>query len=176
MSDGEQQDCGLPEESGPDPAPRRTPQRQSRDFGGLLASGSKCAVLAFLMLAVVMALPLLAYTRRERLPLAEHERQKQISLALHPERHISRGPATLIFNWTVTLGTRAPDGVEKQVYLVNGTSRLIRIRCACPFDSCGTKASSPALRSKLVPETESLCIFSTGSSPKASPCTGTAYR
>ncbi|EQL00798.1 Multicopper oxidase family protein [Ophiocordyceps sinensis CO18] len=67
-----------------------------------------------------MALPLLAYTRRERLPLAEHERQKQISLALHPERHISRGPATLIFNWTVTLGTRAPDGVEKQVYLVNG--------------------------------------------------------
>ncbi|KAF5618091.1 L-ascorbate oxidase [Fusarium tjaetaba] len=38
---------------------------------------------------------------------------------LHPEDHASRPPTTLSFNWTITAGTRSPNGVEKQVYLVN---------------------------------------------------------
>nr|RBQ98609.1 hypothetical protein FVER53263_12301 [Fusarium verticillioides] len=38
---------------------------------------------------------------------------------LHPQNHTSRPPTTLSFNWTITTGTRSPDGVEKQVYLVN---------------------------------------------------------
>ncbi|KAF5603210.1 L-ascorbate oxidase [Fusarium pseudocircinatum] len=38
---------------------------------------------------------------------------------LHPEDHASRPPTTISFNWTITAGTRSPDGVEKRVYLVN---------------------------------------------------------
>ncbi|PNP76525.1 hypothetical protein FNYG_09944 [Fusarium nygamai] len=38
---------------------------------------------------------------------------------LHPEDHASRPPTTQYLNWTITAGTRSPDGVEKRVYLVN---------------------------------------------------------
>lgn len=44
----------------------------------------------------------------------------QLAIPLHPLEHSTRDPTTLTFEWHVTLGTRAPDGVEKQVYLVNG--------------------------------------------------------
>ncbi|KAM0450070.1 hypothetical protein ACHAO4_006952 [Trichoderma viride] len=44
----------------------------------------------------------------------------QLTIPLHPVEHSTRDPTTLTFDWHVTLGTRAPDGVEKQVYLVNG--------------------------------------------------------
>ncbi|KAF5987570.1 putative multicopper oxidase [Fusarium bulbicola] len=38
---------------------------------------------------------------------------------LHPQDHARRPPTTLTLNWTITTGTRSPDGVEKRVYLVN---------------------------------------------------------
>jgi hypothetical protein len=44
----------------------------------------------------------------------------QLAIPLHPVEHSTRDPTTLTFEWHVTLGTRAPDGVEKQVYLING--------------------------------------------------------
>ena len=44
----------------------------------------------------------------------------QLAIPLHPSEHSTRDPTTLTFDWHITLGTRAPDGVEKQVYLVNG--------------------------------------------------------
>ena len=40
---------------------------------------------------------------------------------LHPEEHVRRPPRTIHLNWTVTQEWRAPDGVTKQVYLINGT-------------------------------------------------------
>ncbi|KAM4061208.1 multicopper oxidase domain-containing protein [Hirsutella rhossiliensis] len=120
MSERGEEGCGLLEEPETESSPPRRPPRQSMGFSELLASVSKWTVLASLVLATVLALPLLAYTRHERLPIAKHENEKQIALALHPEQHVTRGPATLVFNWTITLGTRAPDGVEKEVYLVNG--------------------------------------------------------
>ena len=43
-----------------------------------------------------------------------------IGIALHPEDHIYRSTATIELNWTVTAGFRAPDGVQKRVYLING--------------------------------------------------------
>jgi hypothetical protein len=46
--------------------------------------------------------------------------ESQLAIPLHPVEHSTRDPTTLTFDWHVTLGTRAPDGVEKQVYLVNG--------------------------------------------------------
>ncbi|KAL7936532.1 multicopper oxidase [Trichoderma chlorosporum] len=44
----------------------------------------------------------------------------QLAIPLHPTEHSTRDPTTLTVDWHVTLGTRAPDGVEKQVYLING--------------------------------------------------------
>jgi hypothetical protein len=44
----------------------------------------------------------------------------QLAIPLHPTEHSTRDPTTLTFDWHVTLGTKAPDGVEKEVYLING--------------------------------------------------------
>ncbi|RMZ79361.1 hypothetical protein DV738_g3308, partial [Chaetothyriales sp. CBS 135597] len=40
-------------------------------------------------------------------------------IRLKPEDHIFRAPSTLEFNWEITKGIRWPDGVHKEVYLVN---------------------------------------------------------
>ncbi|KAJ6781645.1 hypothetical protein PWT90_01395 [Aphanocladium album] len=40
--------------------------------------------------------------------------------ALHPESHISRPPRTLKFDWKVTRQQARPDGVLRDVYLING--------------------------------------------------------
>jgi hypothetical protein len=39
---------------------------------------------------------------------------------LHPGDHVNRAPSTIRLTWKITAGTRAPDGVEKRVYLING--------------------------------------------------------
>lgn len=39
---------------------------------------------------------------------------------LHPERHIFRDPITIRMTWNVTMDQRAPDGVMRPVYLING--------------------------------------------------------
>lgn len=41
-------------------------------------------------------------------------------IELHPENHVYREPATQYLGWRVTTGHRRPDGVLKQVYLING--------------------------------------------------------
>ena len=41
-------------------------------------------------------------------------------IALRPENHVYRPPATQYLHWHVTSGERRPDGVLKQVYLING--------------------------------------------------------
>lgn len=45
----------------------------------------------------------------------------QIAIRLHPEDHVARLPKTLTFDFTISQGVRAIGGVEKQIYLVNGT-------------------------------------------------------
>jgi hypothetical protein len=47
-----------------------------------------------------------------------------LGIFLHPEDHRSRDPVTLRLHWTITSGFRAPDGVKKKVYLINGNSVL----------------------------------------------------
>ncbi|EXJ62675.1 hypothetical protein A1O7_03113 [Cladophialophora yegresii CBS 114405] len=42
-----------------------------------------------------------------------------IGMVLHPESHVSRPPATLCFDWRVTKAFRSPDGVRKEVYVIN---------------------------------------------------------
>lgn len=44
----------------------------------------------------------------------------QLAIRLHPEIHSTRSPTTLTFDWNITTAIKSPDGVEKQVYLVNG--------------------------------------------------------
>lgn len=39
---------------------------------------------------------------------------------LHPEDHVFRNPRTLHYHWVITAGFRAPGGVKKRVYLING--------------------------------------------------------
>ncbi len=39
---------------------------------------------------------------------------------LHPEEHIHRQPHTIRLNWNVTKETRRPDGVLRDIYLING--------------------------------------------------------
>lgn len=46
----------------------------------------------------------------------------QLAIPLHPDEHAKRDAKTLEFFWNVTVGSMAPDGVQKQVYLVNGLS------------------------------------------------------
>ncbi|PFH57632.1 hypothetical protein XA68_14771 [Ophiocordyceps unilateralis] len=94
---------------------------RSRRSRSVLACVWKWTALALLALATLLSLPLLAYTRRQRLPgvLVSEDGERQLAVMLHPERHNRRRPTVLLFNWTVTQGLRAPDGVEKMVYLVN---------------------------------------------------------
>lgn len=41
-------------------------------------------------------------------------------IELRPENHVYREPATQYLDWRVTTGSLRPDGVLKQVYLING--------------------------------------------------------
>lgn len=42
-----------------------------------------------------------------------------VGILLHPENHVNRGSRILQHDWVVTSGIRSPDGVQKQVYLIN---------------------------------------------------------
>ena len=46
---------------------------------------------------------------------------RPFSIELHPKDHIRRLPTSLSHHWNITKGIRAPDGVNKSVYLINGT-------------------------------------------------------
>lgn len=45
-------------------------------------------------------------------------------IELHPEDHAYRSPVTRYLDWRVTAGQRRPDGVLKQIYLINGEAIL----------------------------------------------------
>ncbi|KAF4633335.1 hypothetical protein G7Y89_g4775 [Cudoniella acicularis] len=52
-----------------------------------------------------------------------------LGIELHPFDHVFRTPKTITYNWTITSGYRYPDGVKKQVYLVNGAFPGPTIEC-----------------------------------------------
>jgi len=45
--------------------------------------------------------------------------EQMLGIQLHPEDHVFRDPKAIAYNWTITSGFRSPDGVKKEVYLVN---------------------------------------------------------
>lgn len=45
---------------------------------------------------------------------------QETGFVLNPQDHNARAPKTLRITWNVTRELRQPDGVEKQIYLING--------------------------------------------------------
>ncbi|PVH75797.1 multicopper oxidase [Cadophora sp. DSE1049] len=44
---------------------------------------------------------------------------RKLGIELHPAGHLSRQPTTITHHWNITSGIHYPDGVKKEVYLVN---------------------------------------------------------
>jgi hypothetical protein len=53
----------------------------------------------------------------------------KIGIELHPVNHVFRRPETITHHWTITKGHLFPDGVKKEVYLVNGEFPGPTIQC-----------------------------------------------
>jgi len=47
--------------------------------------------------------------------------ERDLKILLHPEEHVSRDPNNRRFSWNITKATIAPNGVQKDVFLINGT-------------------------------------------------------
>jgi len=54
---------------------------------------------------------------------------EMLGIELHPEDHVYRNPKTITYHWTITSGVHWPDGVKKEVYLVNGEFPGPTIEC-----------------------------------------------
>lgn len=50
----------------------------------------------------------------------ELETDRSLRWLLHPEDHVSRDPGVRHFSWNITKETIAPNGVKKDVFLING--------------------------------------------------------
>lgn len=58
--------------------------------------------------------------------------EPSLGIALHPEEHRSRHPRRITLHWTITSDIRAPDGVKKRVYLINGNFELLHFAINFP--------------------------------------------
>ncbi len=58
---------------------------------------------------------------------ASHE--ETLGIRLHPQDHVSRPPTTTTYHWNITSGFHSPDGVKKEVYLVNDVFPGPTIEC-----------------------------------------------
>lgn len=52
--------------------------------------------------------------------------KRDFGIFLHPEDHVLREPNVLRLSWNITKAIIAPDGVEKNVFLINGTTHFIK--------------------------------------------------
>ncbi|KHO00390.1 Multicopper oxidase family protein [Metarhizium album ARSEF 1941] len=117
MSDhGDEEDRRLLDE----PSPSHEYDVETKSPPGRPAASSIWTTLGFVLVVMLLAMPLLGYVRHLASASPPRPSVKQLAIALDPEKHVSRSAATREFHWNVTLGAMAPDGVEKQVYLVNG--------------------------------------------------------
>lgn len=141
------------------------------------------ASVVFLMLSALLVGPYLGLHPKSLLNgHNEPQKRDQVAIPLHPHLHSNRIAKTLRFDWTVTTGIRTPDGVEKQVYLVNGmnpkyaihTHNQRRKRKKIAYQNMQANSQDQPL--KLAQVTESLYMFAMSFPTKASPFTGTASR
>ncbi|KAJ6785464.1 hypothetical protein PWT90_01174 [Aphanocladium album] len=89
-------------------------------------SGSLTKRLSFSLVAIVFLIVVTVLLgpyfglHAQHLVYKQPQPHDQVAIQLHPHLHSNRAAKTQRFDWTVTTGKRTPDGVEKQVYLVNG--------------------------------------------------------
>jgi hypothetical protein len=89
--------------------------------------GSKCG-LAFIatLLIILSTFLILYYQWYSALKIKETQItdpfDRDLKLLLHPEDHLWREPSIRRFVWNITKAKIAPDGVEKDVLLINSTS------------------------------------------------------
>jgi hypothetical protein len=55
----------------------------------------------------------------------EPEGIPSLGIVLHPELHRPRNASIITLHWTITSDFRAPDGVKKRVFLINGIILLL---------------------------------------------------
>lgn len=76
----------------------------------------------FFLTATILYLGGISPRARQVLPQStptEISPLEELDHVLHPESHIHRKPSTFHHEWTITEAARRPDGVRKDVYLVN---------------------------------------------------------
>ncbi|KAG5927906.1 hypothetical protein E4U42_001583 [Claviceps africana] len=112
---------------------RRQPQRRRRRareavaLGGLVLAGM-CVFVLYLVAFHHITFSKLAdepLTWSPPIPTspaiaADTARNRDGVILLRPEQHVYRPSTTVRFDWTITAGTRSPDGVAKLIYLING--------------------------------------------------------
>ncbi|KAK5730896.1 hypothetical protein LTR15_000834 [Elasticomyces elasticus] len=84
----------------------------------LLTTTSLASIIVFLLVLAQLR----AWPWRRVHGLTVHEEVSSSlwdAIRLHPEDHAYRLPTVIEHNWTISTGFRRPDGVLKQVYLVN---------------------------------------------------------
>ena len=62
----------------------------------------------------------MAYPQQSPSNLYSDSSDGPLGIVLHPEDHAYRRPKRLTYYWNITSEYRAPDGVRKKVYLING--------------------------------------------------------
>ena len=87
------------------------------------------ATIATLVLFLVILFKLAAWgLRSEPVPVLSGESgsdDQYLAIQLHPEDHIYREPKVHHYQWVISWGVRAPDGVRKNVYLINSKWTLL---------------------------------------------------
>lgn len=59
----------------------------------------------------------------------ESHQSQMLGIELHPDNHVFRTPKTITHRWTITSDFRSPDGVKKELYLVNNVFPGPTIEC-----------------------------------------------
>ena len=93
----------------------------------MLLSQNRPYTLVVLVLVLVLVSGVLYNTIDAYLPrglrygLLTPQRESNLEHLLTPQDHVNRAPNTVHYVWKITTGFRAPDGVRKKVYLINGS-------------------------------------------------------
>ena len=123
-----------------------------------------CCILSLLLLCCI-TLFIFIYRRSAGrsisalFPEAEDKRPvRRFAIELHPKDHTQRLPTSLTHHWNITKGIRAPDGVEKIVYLINGEQCLLTPRGLADSHSQATFLDPRLKRGR---ETSSLLLSQT---------------
>jgi hypothetical protein len=89
----------------------------------MLLSRNRLGILIVLVLiiAILYNLERRYLSNGVRLGFASLRSQpSDLAYTLSPQEHVYRAPKTIHHVWKITTGFRAPDGVRKRVYLING--------------------------------------------------------